>query len=380
MNGELCDIDAEFVAIFEENFPHLIEECSVSYQKEQMSPYENLKKELELLQQKHLDLDGKYQSLLSKVDREITIKEYFENKCEEYICKLNNLSQTVEVAEVKVSQLKNMIEEQHKVRDDLEKENNKVMEDLEKEKNKGRRDLENKHTKVNEELNKYKSLLDKLRERIECPVCLELPDAGPVSVCPNGHLVCSKCTSYLCPTCRSRMFDGKSLLAVTVLENIDRKCLNEGCGEVSTFEKWRDHQQVCGYGLDGARRPQEPRGQGERNDGNVGTRPREQRMGQVNIRNQALRPQEWESRQEKWDGNDIGWSAFRRHQRERAMNRGKANHVQGAGAWHGPNEVEYWECSVCTFHNEDRYQTACTMCNSSTAKTELSESDRDWRW
>ena len=74
----------------------------------------------------------------------------------------------------------------------------------------------------------HKSLVDKLRERVECPVCLEVPETGPISACPNGHLVCQKCTRINCPTCRSKMFDGKSLLASSVLENIEHKCRNVG--------------------------------------------------------------------------------------------------------------------------------------------------------
>ena len=27
----------------------------------------------------------------------------------------------------------------------------------------------------------HKSLVDKLRERVECPVCLEVPETGPIS-------------------------------------------------------------------------------------------------------------------------------------------------------------------------------------------------------
>ena len=59
-------------------------------------------------------------------------------------------------------------------------------------------------------LKEHKDLISKLRERIECPVCLEVPELGPVASCPNGHLVCSKCAGDNCPTCRSKMFNRKS--------------------------------------------------------------------------------------------------------------------------------------------------------------------------
>lgn len=55
-------------------------------------------------------------------------------------------------------------------------------------------------------------LVAKLREMVECPVCLELPREGPVPVCPNGHVVCSPCLRRRrqiegelitsCPSCR----------------------------------------------------------------------------------------------------------------------------------------------------------------------------------
>ena len=31
--------------------------------------------------------------------------------------------------------------------------------------------------------------LEKLKENVECPVCMEIPRAGPMFVCPNGHFV-----------------------------------------------------------------------------------------------------------------------------------------------------------------------------------------------
>jgi len=96
---------------------------------------------------------------------------------------------------------------------------------------------------------KYKDLVAKLRNRIECPVCLEVPEAGPVSVCPNGHLVCSKCKSDSCPTCRSKMFAGRSLLAVTVLDNIEHKCRNLGCDKSFKLTELQPHKRICEFRL-----------------------------------------------------------------------------------------------------------------------------------
>ena len=37
---------------------------------------------------------------------------------------------------------------------------------------------------------KYEDLVKKLRDKVECPVCFDIPKKAPVPVCPNGHVVC----------------------------------------------------------------------------------------------------------------------------------------------------------------------------------------------
>jgi len=93
--------------------------------------------------------------------------------------------------------------------------------------------------------NKFMTVTSRLHDQIECPVCLEVPTSGPVFCCPNGHLVCSKCKDTNCPTCRSKMFTGKSLLAVTAIENIDHKCKNDGCKEVFPLAEYETHLNIC---------------------------------------------------------------------------------------------------------------------------------------
>ena len=78
---------------------------------------------------------------------------------------------------------------------------------------------------------KYDDLVRKLRDKVECPVCFDVPKSAPVPVCPNGHVVCVKCVREVCPTCRVRMEDGTSTLAVTVIENIEHTCEHEDCGQ-----------------------------------------------------------------------------------------------------------------------------------------------------
>ena len=37
---------------------------------------------------------------------------------------------------------------------------------------------------------KYEDLVKKLKDKVECPVCFDIPKKAPVPVCPNGHVVC----------------------------------------------------------------------------------------------------------------------------------------------------------------------------------------------
>eukprot|EP00092_Neocalanus_flemingeri_P032245 GFUD01035050.1.p1 GENE.GFUD01035050.1~~GFUD01035050.1.p1 ORF type:complete len:288 (+),score=48.45 GFUD01035050.1:103-966(+) len=92
---------------------------------------------------------------------------------------------------------------------------------------------------------KYLKLTAKLREHIECPVCLETPRSCPVPVCPNGHFVCHVCKRDICPTCRVVMGRGKSTLAVTVLENIEHDCPNVGCDGLLPLDQYEEHLLSC---------------------------------------------------------------------------------------------------------------------------------------
>ena len=48
---------------------------------------------------------------------------------------------------------------------------------------------------------------------LECPVCLSVPNTGPVFQCDNGHLICCKCRPKLiaCPVCRIRLGYSRNL-------------------------------------------------------------------------------------------------------------------------------------------------------------------------
>jgi len=94
-------------------------------------------------------------------------------------------------------------------------------------------------------LTKLDTLLEKVKEKMECPVCLDIPKKTPVPVCPNGHFVCEKCRTPSCPTCRVKMGQGKSLLAATIVENIDHKCSFSDCGESFSRVDLAMHEIIC---------------------------------------------------------------------------------------------------------------------------------------
>merc|ERR1711894_140014 len=60
-----------------------------------------------------------------------------------------------------------------------------------------------------------------LREQLECPVCLSVPNTCPVFQCNNGHLICCNCREKLvtCPVCRvplgySRNLTSEKLISI----------------------------------------------------------------------------------------------------------------------------------------------------------------------
>jgi len=94
---------------------------------------------------------------------------------------------------------------------------------------------------------KQEGMVQQILEKLECPVCMHIPRSGPVPVCPNGHFVCSKCKTDSCPTCRTVMGGGKSLLASTVLENIEHRCKFDDCEEKFALEDIEQHEAICSH-------------------------------------------------------------------------------------------------------------------------------------
>jgi len=87
--------------------------------------------------------------------------------------------------------------------------------------------------------------IDYLKKSVECPICFEVPRKGPVFTCPNGHLVCQKCKTDSCPTCRVAMGGNKSLLAVAVIENILHDCKFNECKETFSLNEIEEHEKLC---------------------------------------------------------------------------------------------------------------------------------------
>jgi len=110
-------------------------------------------------------------------------------------------------------------------------------------------DTTEEKAKLDEELEqlkiKHEDLVKKLRDKVECPVCLEVPRRAPVPICPNGHVVCLKCVREFCPTCRVRMENCTSTLAVTVIENIEHLCDHDGCGLKFLLKDLPSHLRSC---------------------------------------------------------------------------------------------------------------------------------------
>eukprot|EP00092_Neocalanus_flemingeri_P022326 GFUD01024210.1.p1 GENE.GFUD01024210.1~~GFUD01024210.1.p1 ORF type:complete len:385 (+),score=80.51 GFUD01024210.1:46-1200(+) len=108
-----------------------------------------------------------------------------------------------------------------------------------------KKEVEALKSNMKEATDKLKHIHNELDDKIECPVCMETPREGPVYACPNGHLVCKECRSESCPTCRVSMGNGKSLLAVTVIENIEHLCKFVDCGELFANDKVDEHEKIC---------------------------------------------------------------------------------------------------------------------------------------
>ena len=102
---------------------------------------------------------------------------------------------------------------------------------------------------------KYDKLMEDLRDLVKCPVCMSIPEKGPIASCPNGHLVCQPCKQEIkqvkgrlshCPTCRGPMGKSLNLTAKMLIEKMEHLCPNEGCNEILSHQELSKHkEQLC---------------------------------------------------------------------------------------------------------------------------------------
>ena len=104
---------------------------------------------------------------------------------------------------------------------------------------------------------KYDKLMEDLRDLVKCPVCMSIPEKGPIASCPNGHLVCQPCQQEIeqvkgrlshCPTCRGPMGKNLNLTAKMLIEKMEHLCPNEGCNEILSHQELSKHkEQLCNF-------------------------------------------------------------------------------------------------------------------------------------
>ena len=61
---------------------------------------------------------------------------------------------------------------------------------------------------------------DDLKDLLECPICLTIPNEGPIYQCENGHIVCKDCHPKVkeCPQCRCELGINRALQLEKILE------------------------------------------------------------------------------------------------------------------------------------------------------------------
>ena len=220
---------------------------------------QKLESELDILAEKNKEVEYfKEQMEVFKKAEELTAKKLGEEMAELKLkwsryeaaqnAEIKGLMNRCREQQKEINQLGNALEKQEL---DNDKELTKLRKDLdEKEVMKSELKMKvGKQKKEMEDLTKKIELHDgfvaKLKNRIECPVCLGVPSEAPVFSCPNGHMICNRCKMDTCPTCKEAMGQDKSLLAVTILENIEHECSIDGCEETLSFEDLGNHVRDC---------------------------------------------------------------------------------------------------------------------------------------
>lgn len=87
------------------------------------------------------------------------------------------------------------------------------------------------------------------RQTLECPICYDYY-TSPIFLCPNGHSICSICSSHscACPLCRAIINPASCNLALEkLLDQITIACKFKGCNEVISLGRRQTHYQKCPY-------------------------------------------------------------------------------------------------------------------------------------
>jgi hypothetical protein len=86
---------------------------------------------------------------------------------------------------------------------------------------------------------------------LECPICYEVPQNGPIFQCENGHFICCECRKQVqtCPSCRGTMIKSRNLFAEKALENLSKSC-KFGCNQLpkmDTRKNMEKHEKNCDW-------------------------------------------------------------------------------------------------------------------------------------
>ena len=67
---------------------------------------------------------------------------------------------------------------------------------------------------------------NRLRDVVECPVCLKTPKCGaPIFQCRNGHIICRECYKRVetnCPVCRVLLYTNTKIRCISAEKIIER--------------------------------------------------------------------------------------------------------------------------------------------------------------
>ena len=63
--------------------------------------------------------------------------------------------------------------------------------------------------------------VERIRDILECPVCLESPSCTPIYQCDNGHIVCKSCREKMsnCSLCQVELRDQRCRVAEEILSD-----------------------------------------------------------------------------------------------------------------------------------------------------------------